>query len=93
MAHFPVPDYRALGHQIARLRAQRKWSIDRLAEEANVSRKSVINTEGAHNVPTLAMLHGLAHGLGVPLSDLVVTLCARHSGQRGPADRDGRGSR
>lgn len=79
MAYVPAPDFRSLGHEVARLRAERGWSIDRLAEEAGVSRKSVINTEGAHNRPTLATLHGLAHGLGVPLSDLVVPLCERHS--------------
>lgn len=83
MAHVPVPDYRALGHEVARARRERGWSLDRLAEEAGVSRKSVINTENAHNVPTLATLHALAHGLGIPLSDLIEPLCVRHSkGQR-----------
>lgn len=62
--------------------AQRGWTIDRLAEDAGMSRKSVINAENGHHRPTLDTLHGLAHGLKVPLSELVLPLCARHSRAR-----------
>lgn len=65
------------------------WSLDKLADESGVSRKSVINVENAHNVPLLPTLHGLAHGLGVPLADLVVPLCTRHTRRRLLTDREG----
>lgn len=46
-----------------------------------MSRKSVVNVENAHNIPRLETVHSLAHGLGVPLSELIEPLCARHGGQ------------
>lgn len=44
-----------------------------------MSRKSVINTENGHHVPTLPTLHALAHGLRVPMAHLAEPPCARHS--------------
>ncbi|MBF9335797.1 helix-turn-helix transcriptional regulator [Microbacterium lacticum] len=74
MPNVPDPDYRALGVEIARLRHARGWSIERLAEAAGVGRRSIINLEGAHHEPRVATLWAIAHGLEVPLSDLVKTL-------------------
>lgn len=77
----PPPDYAALGREVARLRRERGLSLEGLAARSGVSRKSVVNVEQAHKAPDVRVLHGLAHGLGVPLSVLVVALCADHEAQ------------
>lgn len=74
----PVPDLRALGHEIARLRRDREMSIDRLAEAAEVHRKSIIQIEAGRVAAKISTLHGIAHTLGVPLTELVAPVCARH---------------
>ena len=74
----PDPDYRALGVEVARLRAAKGWSLDRLAAESGVSRKSVINVEAGRHIVRVPTIHSLAHSLGVPLSDLISALCADH---------------
>lgn len=77
----PQPDYGALGREVARLRRERGLSLEGLAARSGVSRKSVVNVEQAHKAPDVRVLHGLAHGLGVPLPDLIRALCADHDGQ------------
>lgn len=68
------PDLVAFGHAVARLRRDRGWSIDRLAEVAGVSRKTVINVENAHKGVRLTTAHALATALDVRLAELVVAL-------------------
>lgn len=75
----PVPDLRALGVEVARLRRERGMSIDRLAEAAEVHRKSIIQIEAGRVSAKISTLHGIAHALGVPLTELVAPVCARHS--------------
>lgn len=74
----PVPDLRALGVEVARLRRERGMSIDRLAEAAGVHRKSIIQIEAGRVAAKISTLHGIAHALGVPLPELVAPVCARH---------------
>lgn len=74
----PVPDLRALGVEIARLRRERRWSIDRLAEGSGVHRKTIIEVESGRVAAKISTLHAVAHALGVPLTELVAPLCARH---------------
>lgn len=74
----PVPDLRALGVEIARLRREQGLSIDRLAEAAEVHRKSIIQIEAGRVAAKISTLHGIAHALGVPLTQLVAPVCARH---------------
>ena len=74
----PAPDLRALGVEIARLRRDRGYSIDRLAEAAGVHRKSIIQVEAGRVAAKISTLHSIAHALGVPLADLLAPLCARH---------------
>lgn len=74
----PVPDLRALGIEIARLRHASSLSIDRLAEASEVHRKTLIQIEAGRVAPRITTLHAIAHALGVPLGDLVAPLCARH---------------
>lgn len=70
----PTPDYKSLGVMVARLRRERGWSIDRLAEAAHVARRSVINVEGGHHPARIETLWGIAHGLDVPVGDLADAL-------------------
>ena len=74
----PVPDLRALGHEVARLRHERKMSIDRLAEASQVHRKTIIEVEAGRVAAKISTLHAIAHALGTPLPELVAPLCARH---------------
>lgn len=74
----PVPDLRALGVEIARLRHEKDMSIDRLAEASGVHRKSIIQIEAGRVAAKISTLHGIAHALGVPLTELVEPVCARH---------------
>lgn len=54
------------------------YSIDRLAEAAEVHRKTIIEVEAGRVAAKISTLHGIAHALGVPLTELVAPLCARH---------------
>jgi len=74
----PVPDIRALGVEVARLRSQHGWSIDRLAEASGISRRAVIQIEAGRVSAKIGTLHGVAHALGTPLTELVESVCARH---------------
>lgn len=74
----PIPDLRALGLEIARLRREQGMSIDRLAEASGVHRKTIIEVEAGRVAAKINTLHGIAHALGTPLPELVVPLCARH---------------
>lgn len=74
----PAPDLRALGVEVARQRKSRGWSIDRLAEATGVHRKTIIEVEAGRVAARISTLHGIAHALGAPLSELVAPVCARH---------------
>ncbi|CAM4037504.1 MULTISPECIES: helix-turn-helix domain-containing protein [Actinomycetes] len=79
----PAPDLRALGVEVARLRKESGFSIDRLAEAAGVHRKTIIEVEAGRVAAKISTLHGIAHALGVPLTELVAPVCARHPKQVG----------
>lgn len=79
----PAPDLRALGVEVARLRKEFGFSIDRLAEAAGVHRKTIIEVEAGRVAAKISTLHGIAHALGVPLTELVAPVCARHPKQVG----------
>jgi putative transcriptional regulator len=74
----PDPDLNALRLELARLRAERGWSYDQLAERSGLSRRTLIEIEQGRTVGTLATVHALAHALGVPVATLVETLCQSH---------------
>lgn len=78
--HRPPPDadLQAFGHEVARLRAAKGWSIDTLAEAAGVSRKTIMNIEHASKGLRLSTAHALAHALEVPLPELVAPACESH---------------
>lgn len=71
---------RAFGVHVARLRRDRGLTIDALAGKAHLDRKTVIAIEAGRKVARLTTTHSLAHALGVPMSELVRPICARHPG-------------
>ena len=74
----PAADLRALGIEIARHRRERDMSIDRLAEAAEVHRKTIIQIEAGRVSARITTLHAIAHALGIPLPELVEPVCRRH---------------
>lgn len=64
----------ALGIKIAKVRHDKGWSIDRLAEESGVGRRTIINLEGALKTPRVDTLYAVAAALDVPLTELVAVL-------------------
>lgn len=71
---YRAPDVIALGMKIAKIRHTKGWSIDRLAEESGVGRRTIINIEGAIKTPRIDTLYAVAAALDVPLADLVSVL-------------------
>lgn len=74
----PAPDLCALGVEVARLRKDREWSIDRLAERTGVHRKTIIEVEAGRVAAKVSTIHAIAHALEADLGDLVRTMCAGH---------------
>jgi transcriptional regulator with XRE-family HTH domain len=60
-----------LGMRIKRLRERRKWTQEKLAKEAGISRAYLARLETGRHDPPLSMLTKLADALGVKLSRLV----------------------
>lgn len=64
--------YKRLGEKIRRLRKDRSWTQEKLAESANVDPKTVIELEaGKRANPTLQTLNKLARALKTSLEDLL----------------------
>jgi DNA-binding XRE family transcriptional regulator len=75
----PDPNLTALHHELARLRAERSWSYDQLAEHSGLSRRTLIEIEQGRTIGTLTTWHALAHAFNVPISQLTATLCEGHT--------------
>lgn len=71
---YRAPKLHALGIEVARLRHEKGWSIDRLAEESSVGRRTIINLEGAIKTPRIDTLYAVAVALDVRLAELVDVL-------------------
>jgi transcriptional regulator with XRE-family HTH domain len=63
----------AIGARVRRERQGRGWTLDRLAEVAEVSRRMVVNVEQGSVNPSIGTLLRLADALGVGLPALVET--------------------
>ncbi|MDN4172254.1 helix-turn-helix transcriptional regulator [Nocardioides sp. SOB77] len=70
---YRAPKLHALGIEVARLRHKKGWSIDRLAEESGVGRRTT-NLEGAIKTPRIDTLYAVAVALDVRLAELVDVL-------------------
>jgi transcriptional regulator with XRE-family HTH domain len=61
----------AVAANLARLRAERGWSLDVLAGRAGVSKAMLHQIESGRSVPTIAVVWRVAQGLNVPFGDLL----------------------
>ena len=71
---YRAPKLHALGVKVANLRHEKGWSIDRLAMESGLGRRTITNIEGAIKTPRVDTLYDVAAALDVPLADLVDVL-------------------
>jgi transcriptional regulator with XRE-family HTH domain len=62
---------RRVADRVKRLRAERRLSLDQLAQASGVSRAALSQIEGARTNPTLGVMWKVAVGLGVPFQALV----------------------
>ena len=60
-----------IGARIRRERLAREWTLDRLADAADISRRQVINLEHGEGNPSIGTLLSLSDALGITLSALV----------------------
>jgi len=60
-----------LGNTLKRVRAQRGWSQEKLAEQAGLDRSYVGQIERAVVSPSLSTLEKLAEAFGLPASELI----------------------
>ena len=61
---------RQFGGLVRRLRQERGWSQDELADRSGLHRTFVGAVERGEKMATIATASKLAHGLGIPLSEL-----------------------
>ncbi|MFH1073521.1 MAG: XRE family transcriptional regulator [Candidatus Firestonebacteria bacterium] len=69
ISKMPTPP--KLGKNILTIRKDRKWSLDTLAKKSGVSKAMLSQVEQEKTNPTLATLWKIAHGLNVPLEELL----------------------
>jgi quercetin dioxygenase-like cupin family protein/DNA-binding XRE family transcriptional regulator len=67
----PSPLGEAIGRRVRHERQARDWTLDRLAETADVSRRMLINIEQGTSNPSIGILLKLSDALGVGLPALV----------------------
>jgi transcriptional regulator with XRE-family HTH domain len=79
----PDANLEALHLELARLRADRGWSYDGLAEHSGLSRRTLIEIEQGRTIGTLATWHALAHAFGTPIGTLLAALCQGHQAPPG----------
>ncbi|MCH6161478.1 helix-turn-helix transcriptional regulator [Streptomyces marispadix] len=81
----PEPDLEAMRLELSRLRAERGWTYDELAERSGLARRTLIEIEQGRTIGTLKTWHALAHALGSPVGALLSHLCDDHQPPRPPA--------
>ncbi|WP_069885791.1 helix-turn-helix transcriptional regulator [Streptomyces luteocolor] len=75
----PDPNLTALRLELARLRAERGFTYDELADRSGLARRTLIEIEQGRTVGSLKTWHALAHALDVPVDRLLGTLCDGHT--------------
>lgn len=61
----------AIGARVRQQRSARGWTLDRLAEQAQVSRRQLVNIEQGTANPSISTLLRVSAALGIGLPDLV----------------------
>jgi putative transcriptional regulator len=82
----PDPDLAGLRVVLARLRAERGWTFDELADRSGLARRTLIDLEHGRTTGSLTTWHTLAHTFDVSLENLLGSLCTDHTppGTQGP---------
>lgn len=62
-----------VGHRVRDLRKGQGWAVQRLADEASLSRRMLTQIELAQANPSLATIDRIAHALGVSFADLALS--------------------
>ncbi|MHB6904000.1 helix-turn-helix transcriptional regulator [Streptomyces sp. DB-54] len=75
----PEPNLTALCVQLARLRDERGWTFDELAERSGLSRRTLIDLEHGRTTGSVTTWHALVHTFNVPIDRLLGTLCDGHT--------------
>ena len=63
--------YEKYGEVIQKLRKQKGWSQEELAEKAKLDPKSIVQIENSKRNPTLKTLQKIASALGISVSKLL----------------------
>ncbi|WP_435229163.1 helix-turn-helix transcriptional regulator [Streptomyces sp. Tue6028] len=75
----PDPDYAALRTMLARLRGERGWTFDELADRSGLARRTLIDLEHGRTTGSIGTWHALAHAFDVPIERLLGRLCDDHT--------------
>ena len=74
----PGSNLTALRVELARLRGDRGWTFDELAERSGLARRTLIDLEHGRTTGSLTTWHALAHASDVPLERFFTSLCDGH---------------
>ncbi|MBE8477340.1 MULTISPECIES: helix-turn-helix transcriptional regulator [Streptomyces] len=74
----PDPNLDALRVQLARLRSERGWTFDELADRSGLARRTLIDLEHGRTTGKITTWHALAHAFGLPIDQLLEPLCEGH---------------
>ncbi|MFI8242596.1 helix-turn-helix transcriptional regulator [Streptomyces sp. NPDC085866] len=80
----PDPNLIALRVELARLRGERGWTFDELAERSGLARRTLIDLEHGRTTGSLTTWHALAHAFGVPIERFLTSLCEGHPAPDAP---------
>jgi len=75
----PDPDLTALRVVLARLRAERGWTFDELADHSGLARRTLIDLEHGRTTGSVTTWHTLAHTFDVPIEHFLGALCDDHT--------------
>lgn len=75
----PDPDLTGLRVVLARLRAERGWTFDELADRSGLARRTLIDLEHGRTSGSVTTWHALAHTFDVPIEHLLGALCDNHT--------------
>ncbi|WP_156724749.1 helix-turn-helix transcriptional regulator [Streptomyces apocyni] len=73
----PDPNLNALRVSLARLRGERGWTFDELADRSGLARRTLIDLEHGRTTGSITTWH--AHAFAVPIDHLLGTLCDGHT--------------
>jgi transcriptional regulator with XRE-family HTH domain len=74
----PDPNLTALRVERARLRHERGWTFDELAERSGLARRTLIDLEHGRTAGSITTWHVLAHAFDVPIERFLTSLCDGH---------------